>query len=103
MGRVMDISFFAQADDCCMEMAMKQISDLENKCCDDESFTYTGQDDLKLSWNDLDLDHQIFLLSFTSSYFDLFAPVEQRTSFNETHPPPNLVEDICILNQTFLI
>lgn len=105
MGRVMDISLFAHADDCGMEEAMTAMGDqnIQNSCCDDESFTVQGQDDLKLSWNDFDLDHQVFLVAFAKSYVDLFVPLEKLPLPNEHYPPPKLVQEIHILDQVFLI
>ncbi len=105
MGRVMDIAIFGHADDCGMEDAMEamQTTGLENHCCDDESFTLKGQDDLKLSLSDLALDDQLFLVAFTYSYIDLFAPISQLPVPNEKYPPPLLVKDIQILDEVFLI
>ncbi|WP_418501341.1 HYC_CC_PP family protein [Flagellimonas sp.] len=105
MGRVMDISLFAHADDCGMEEAMTAMDDqsIQNSCCDDESFTVQGQDDLKLSWNDFDLEHQHFLVAFAQSYLNLFVPVEEIPAPHEKYPPPILVKDIHILDQVFLI
>ncbi|AWX43986.1 hypothetical protein HME9304_00985 [Flagellimonas maritima] len=105
MGRVMDISFFVHADDCGMEQAMAATGDdtMDNGCCDDESFTLSGQDNLKLSWDDLEIVSQVFLATFVTSYFDLFVPVEKLPIPHEKYPPPNLVKDIHILDQVFLI
>ncbi|MDC6365596.1 MULTISPECIES: HYC_CC_PP family protein [Flavobacteriaceae] len=104
MGRVMDISFFTHADDCGMEEVAEAMGEsLEIPCCDDESFTIVGQDDLKLSWDDLDLKHQVFLVSFTKSYLELYLPLEELPVPNEQYPPPNLVKDIQVLDQVFLI
>ncbi|WP_368668173.1 hypothetical protein [Flagellimonas sp. S3867] len=105
MGRVMDVSFFAHADDCGMEEAMAAMgTDAgENHCCDDETFTVKGQDDLKLSWYDLELEHQTFLVAFAHSYLDLFIPVEKLPVPHEKYPPPILVKDIQVLDQVFLI
>lgn len=97
MGRVMDISFFAHADDCGMDM------DMEKSCCDDESFTVQGQDDLKISFENFSLDQQVFLVSFVHTYFQLFEiDPEEPSSFNEYNPPP-LIRDVQVLDQTFLI
>ncbi|WP_318310376.1 HYC_CC_PP family protein [Flagellimonas crocea] len=99
MGRVMDISFFAHADDCGMDMDM----DMEKSCCNDESFTVQGQDDLKISFEKFDLDQQVFLISFVQSYFQLFEiDSEEPSSFREYNPPP-LIRDVQVLDQTFLI
>ncbi|WP_318345317.1 HYC_CC_PP family protein [Flagellimonas baculiformis] len=97
MGRVMDISFFAHADDCGMDM------DMESSCCDDESFTVQGQDDLKMSFDNFSLDQQLFLVSFVHSYFYLFeAEAEENNAFVDYSPPP-LIRDVQVLHQTFLI
>ncbi|BDW91961.1 hypothetical protein LCL86_08470 [Muricauda ruestringensis] len=105
MGRVMDISFFAHAEDCGMESAIATLDseDYQNPCCEDESFTIEGQDHLKLTWSDLDLDHQVFLVAFAQSYIDLFVPLEKLPVPNEKYPPPILIRDIHVLDQVFLI
>jgi len=99
MGRVMDISLFAHADDCGMDMDM----DKEKSCCDDESFTVQGQDDLKISFENFSLDQQVFLVSFVHTYFLLFEiGSDEPTPFSEYNPPP-LIRDVQVLDQTFLI
>jgi len=105
MGRVMDVALFAKADDCGMAAAMQAMEDdsLENHCCGDETLTLQGQDDLKISFNDLSLDQQLFLVAFTHGYVGLFASVEDKTGTNEYYPPPLLVKDIQLLDETFLI
>ncbi|GAB4508544.1 MAG: hypothetical protein Tsb004_07160 [Allomuricauda sp.] len=97
MGRVMDISLFAHADDCGMDM------DMEKSCCDDESFTVQGQEDLKISFEKFDLDQQVFLVSFVRTYFQVFEiDPEESSSFSEYNPPP-LIRDVQVLDQTFRI
>jgi len=99
MGRVMDISLFAHADDCGMDMDME----MEKSCCDDESFTVQGQDDLKISFENFNLDQQVFLVSFVHTYFQLFeTDSDEPTPFSEYNPPP-LIRDVQVLDQTFLI
>ena len=97
MGRVMDISLFSHADDCGMSQ------DMEKSCCDDESFTIKGQNDLKISFENLSLDQQVFLVSFVQTYFQLFeVEFEETNLFNEYNPPP-LIRDVQVLDQTFRI
>ncbi|WP_245668045.1 HYC_CC_PP family protein [Flagellimonas zhangzhouensis] len=97
MGRVMDISLFSHADGCGMDMEM------EKSCCDDESFTVQGQDDLKISLEKFDLDQHVFLVSFVQTYFQLFEiDAEEPSIFSEYNPPP-LIRDVQVLDQTFLI
>ncbi len=105
MGRVMDVSFFSEAEPCTMESIADVMGTEVTKdgCCDDESFTIAGQDDLKLSWFDLDLEQQMFFVAFTESYLDLLAPLKELPVPNETYPPPLLTRDIQVLDQVFLI
>lgn len=104
MGRVMDIAFFHKADDCGMEAAMKLLNNTEeNHCCDDESFTIEGQDDLKLSWNDFSVEQQYFLAALSITFFNPQLELSERPIPNAIYPPPKLVNDIRVLHQVFLI
>lgn len=103
MGRVMDIAFFANAEDCGMETTMSAFGETENHCCGDESFTLEGQDDLKLNFNDLDLGQQVFLVAFTASYLNLFSELSEQSVPFDRYPPPLLVQDYNILYDVFLI
>ena len=105
MGRVMDVALFTKAQDCGMDVAMKVLGDdfVENHCCDDESFTMQGQDNLKLSLTDLSLDNQAFLIVFSQTYFQLFTATSERDVPLDTYPPPLLVKDIQLLDSVFLI
>ena len=105
MGRVMDVAFFHHADSCGMEDAMTSMGEEmgDKHCCDDESFTLEGQDNLKLSWDELDLESQIFLSFFAYSYFHLI-PLSSKDEIHwDTYPPPLLVQDLTILHEVFLI
>ena len=105
MGRVIDVALFTKAKDCGMDAAMKVLGDdsVENHCCDDESFTMQGQDDLKLTWNDLHMDNLTFLAVFSHTYFQLFTATSEREVPLDIYPPPLLVKDIQLLDAVFLI
>jgi len=109
MGHLMDVSFFAHADDCGMDMAMGSddgtinIQD-ENSCCNDEIITIEGQDDLKISFNDIPADQKLFLVVFTHSYYLSLLQIETERSVPDEHyPPPLLVKDIQLLDEVFII
>lgn len=105
MGRVMDVAFFSKAESCGMDaaMAMLENESLENHCCDDESITIQGQEDLKISSNDISFDQQLFLIAFTSSFLYLPEVVESKSLIYEYYPPPLLIKDIQLLDEVFLI
>ena len=75
----------------------------DNHCCDDETFTTQGQDDLSISWDELDIDSQTFLLVYAYSYLETMAMTSKRKNAHTLHPPPLLVYDLNVLHKTFLI
>jgi len=107
MGRLMDIALFTDADTCGMDMyvamANENLNENKNSCCDDEVVFVEGQDDLKISFNDLDVKKQSFLVAFTYSYLSILQDVSEQAVPNEQYPPPILVKDIQLLDETFLI
>ena len=105
MGRVMDIAFFHQADDCGMQDVMEIMGEAsaDNHCCDDESFTIEGQDDLNISWDDIDIDGQRFLVAFSYSYLNLLSIPLDTKVIPTTYPPPILVHDLNLLHEVYLI
>ena len=105
MGRVMDVALFTKAKDCGMDAAMEVLDDdtIENHCCDDESFTIRGQDDLKLTLNDLHIHSQTFFAVFSHTYFQLFTDTSEHDVPLNTYPPPLLVRDIQLLDEVFII
>jgi len=105
MGRVMDIAFFHQADNCGMEVDMADMDGAaaENHCCDNESFTVEGQDNLNISWDQIDIDLQHFLVAFSYSYFHLLPVPRDKAGIRTTYPPPLLVRDLNLLHDVYLI
>lgn len=107
MGYLMDVSFYAEAEDCGMSMSTSsddnsQISD-QNSCCTDEIIIVEGQDDLKISFEEISFDQQLFLVAFTHSYLSLFEFPSERLLPDEHYPPPLLVKDIQLLDEVFII
>ena len=105
MGHLVDISLFAHADDCGMDMSEGAPSDGEDEssCCDDELMVVQGQDNLTHTFNDLDVDQQLFLVAYAHYYINLFDVQEQRPVPHEQYSPPLLVKDIQLLDEVFLI
>ena len=99
----MDIAFFAHADTCGMDMDSDKAAKFEKSCCDDETFTLQGQEDLKVSFFDLDLEQQVFLVSYAYSYLNTLQEIEVTPVSNFGHPPPLLDKDYQVLYETFLI
>lgn len=98
---LVDVSIFAEAEKCGME----SIEMLQKKsCCKDEVNVLQGQDELHVvSFEDLDLDLQQFLVAFTQSYLILFESLPKQIIPHKDYVPPNLIYDIQVLDEVFLI
>ena len=106
MGQVLNVAWFHSAEDCAMDAGLVLSDDsslLIRHCCDNESFTMQGQDDLNHDTFNLDFSQQVFLISFTTSYLNLFQEFTDKEIVFDSCPPPILAEDLNILHQVFLI
>lgn len=102
MGHLVDVAFFTDADSCGMNMGDTD-GEWEMDCCTDQLIVITGQDNLKITYNDLSIPQKLFLTSFTHSYIALFEVREQQHVPHEHYPPPLLVRDLQLLDEVFLI
>jgi len=108
---LVDFSMFDKVDTCMMKAEKSKSSssceiaemETEMNCCSDIEVTIEGQDNLKISFDQLTFDQQQFVFSFAYSFVSLFeAADEYITPFRDYVPPP-LLRDVQILDQTFLI
>jgi len=98
---LVNISMFSEVDYCGMETPeMLQ----KKSCCKDEIVFVKGQDELKSSsFEDLDLKQQYFLTLISYSYIDFFEGLQKQIIPHKNYSPPNLISDIPILHQVFII
>ncbi|SNZ01335.1 hypothetical protein SAMN06265377_3173 [Flagellimonas pacifica] len=104
---LVDSSFFGAADSCGMEV-QKESSSLDcglakKKCCSDETILFDGQDDLKISFEKLSFEQQQFIAAYILTALNSFDGLQENVVPFRGYPPPLLVKDILILDQTFLI
>jgi hypothetical protein len=109
MGRLVDVALFVDVESCDMGMFMADYKDydtaseIENSCCDDEVILVEGQDDFKISFNDLNIEQQVFLIAFEQLSSDLIQGIESLPVPSEQYPPPRLIKNIQLLDEVFLI
>lgn len=107
MGHLIDVAFFLEADDCGMSVARntdgEEVTQDENSCCSEEVVFIDGQDDLKASYDAIDLKQQTFFVAFAYSYLNFFNGPDVKIPPNKNYPPPILIKDIQLLDQVFLI
>lgn len=106
MGHLVDVAFFGEAEDCGSDMPMESetIASIDEKsCCKSEVIAKKGQNDVKPSFNDLDVVQKVFLASYVYSFVGLFEPIAQKNSNYTNYLPPKIVKDIQLLDAVFLI
>ena len=107
MGHLVDLAFFADAEDCGMSMDIMNDDDStmqqESSCCSEEVIFVDGQDDLKMSFDNLSFDQQLFVTSFAYSYINLFEGLEENVTLYEEYKPPLVIRQIYKIDETYLI
>ena len=104
---LVDSSIFFEAEGCGMELQtnndLKDCSVKKKNCCSDVTIIFQGQEDLKTSFDKIDLQKQQFIASFYFTYVNLFEGLEENIIPFYGYPPPLLITDIQLLDETFLI
>lgn len=99
---LIDVSIFSEVKGCGMDTA-KEVK-TKKPCCKDVVDFIEGQDELQsVSFNDLDLEKQLFVTSYIYSFSKLFESLPKQIIPHKTYRPPNLVYDIQLLDDVFLI
>lgn len=102
---LIDTAIFTEAEKCSSDYSESEESEIVKKsCCKDEIEVLKGQDNLKSSdFEDLNPNQQKLLACFIYSYQSLFNYDNERTDSYENYLPPNLIRDISLMDQVFLI
>ncbi|WP_439649333.1 HYC_CC_PP family protein [Lentiprolixibacter aurantiacus] len=107
-GRTLVDFSLDQADNCLMKSLMPEDSSAcesmkKMRCCTDVEITFEGQDELKMNFDQLTLNQQVFIVAYAYTFIDLLQPAEENRIPFDGYPPPILVQDIQVLYETFLI
>lgn len=103
-NHLVDVAVFSEVKKCGMLMTSDSEKSVNNGCCKDEVEVVEGQDDLKPnSIESLDFNKQFLIASFLFSYTNLFESLPKQIVPHKDYSPPNLIEDIQVLDQVFLI
>ena len=102
---LVDVAVFEEVEKCNMEayeMALEKIT--KKTCCKDTVDLLEGQDELRVnSFDDLEFEQQTFIATFVYSFINLFEGLPQLVVPHKDYSPPNLIVDIQVLDQVFLI
>jgi len=101
---LVDVSLFANAKKCGMDNEKATTETFKKSCCKDEVKLIKGQDELKFNtFDDLKFQQQIFLQTFVYSYVGLYESLPKKIIPNKNYSPPNIVQDIQVLDEVYLI
>lgn len=106
---LVDFSLFEKADGCGMMPAASSTStdcamiDMDMECCSDVQILIEGQEDFKISFDQLTFGQQFFLTSLVYSYVNLYEGSQRSSPGYREYTPPPLIWDVQVLHQTFLI
>jgi hypothetical protein len=101
---LVDVSYFGKADSCCGMKDMKKPEKKKKKgCCSNEtefiaSTTFDKEKLLVLTPKNIE-----FVVFHLYSYINLYQEVEVEKEFYKDFSPPDLVPDLQVLHETFLI
>lgn len=104
---LVDVSYFGNLQGCSLEMDSSCETSkrtIKKKCCKDEIQQIDGQDELqKVSVEKFDIQKQQFVLAFAFSYHNLFSSFSSEEKLHKYYSPPDVVKDIQVLHEVFLI
>ncbi|MBN4047252.1 hypothetical protein JYU05_01780 [bacterium AH-315-P13] len=104
---LVDRSIFKVAKTCGMKMqkttSTSDCSITKKNCCENVVKQIEGQDELKISFDKLMLDQQIFIASFVYTYINLFEGLDKKAIPFNDYLPPLIVKDIQVLDEVYII
>lgn len=102
---LIDAAVFSEAQKCKMEaFEIAQSKITKKHCCKDELEVVKGQDKLKRSqFEDITFEQQMFVVSYIYSYINSLEELPKLIIPHKQYSPPNLIYDIQVLDEVFLI
>ena len=103
---LVETAVFQKAKGCGMEMnrpSTEGCAITKKNCCDNKQLAIEGQDELQLSAEKIEFQHQVFLTSFVYAYVSLFEGFQEDIVPLNDYSPPLVERDIQVLYEVFLI
>ncbi|MEH6537870.1 MAG: hypothetical protein V7719_15825 [Psychroserpens sp.] len=102
---LIDVAVFSDVEKCVIEaFEIEQEQITKMSCCKVTFDLIEGQDQLTVkTFDDLEFEQQQFMLAFVHAFQDLFEFLPNRIIPHKNYTPPNLITDIHVLDQVFLI
>ncbi|MDO7173085.1 HYC_CC_PP family protein [Mariniflexile sp. AS56] len=102
---LVNVSVYTEAQKCILEAFEAEQEVLTKKiCCTDEIKIIQGQENLRLTtFEDFDFNKQLFIANIKLVFSDAFEGLREYVVPHKNYSPPNLVADIQVLDQVFII
>lgn len=103
---LVETAVFQKAKGCGMEMnrpSTEGCAITKKNCCDNKQLAIEGQDELQLSAEKIEFQHQVFLTSLVYAYVSLFEGFQEEIVPLNDYSPPLVERDIQVLYEVFLI
>jgi len=103
---LIDVAIFSESEKCgdAEFFKQKQADIVKINCCKNEIDVIEGLSGVTLkSFEDLETIQQNVLFAYTYSYISLFADLSNSLFPHKDYSPPVLIEDIQVLDETYLI
>jgi hypothetical protein len=99
---LIDVAIFTNAKVCIGDITAQ--APIMKSCCKSEVNVIKGQDKLNLnSFDDLDLNQQLFFTVFVYTYTSLFKSLPKQIIPHKEYTSPSLIFDIQVIDETYLI
>lgn len=100
---LIDTAIFSDAKKC-GGMDTDEMVYVKKPCCKDTVDVFEGQDELNIyAFENLDQTLKLTLVSYIFSYSQLFESLPKQIIPHKDYSPPNIILDIQVLDETFLI
>ena len=103
MGRLVEVSFFTEAQGCGMEMDNSGDDSDSFSCCDNQTLLIDGQDHVKLVKDQVDYAQPDLNLNWYFVYSPFVLSSPDLIPVPNYRPPPLFVKDIQVLHEVYLI
>ena len=104
---LVDVSYFGDTQGCAEELGEDDCDTPETiekkNCCKDEIEQIKGQEDLQAVTKKITIEKQQFIVAFIHTYNNLFIDLKKQIVPQKNYSPPNLVSDIQVLHEVFII
>ena len=103
---LVDIALFSEAENCGMESSQDKDGEslMASSCCKDVVDLIEGQDELSLEKSEqITHSQKVFLVSYAIVFGGILSPEAATDPPFRNYNPPEVIPDIQVLNEVFLI